>query len=74
MGLFSLVLLGTSVGLTIGLAAGGLLKLIGVISTETLWLLVQGSGALGFVASTVVVLRIHFSDVNGNTRSTDEEA
>jgi len=74
MGMFSLVLLSASIGLTLGFIVAGTLKLIGLISADTFWLIVQGCGALGLVAATFVILRIRFRKEPGNTGDTDERA
>lgn len=60
MGMFSLVLLSTSVGLTLGLIAGGILRLVGLVSPDVFWLIVQAGGGIGLAAGAIVVLRIRF--------------
>jgi hypothetical protein len=69
MGMFSLVLLSTSIGITLGLVAGGLLMLIGLVSKDTFWLIVQGCTVLGFVAGAFVILRIRLRSNQSNTGS-----
>jgi len=67
MGMFSLVLLSTSIGITLGFIAGGLLKLVGLISADTFWLIVQGCAVTGFIAGTFVLLRIRVRAGHNNT-------
>jgi hypothetical protein len=74
MGMFSLVLLSTSVGLTLGFISGGILKVAGLVTTDVFWMIVQGCGVIGLTAGTLVVLRIRFQKDTGTTGSADEEA